>query len=232
MTGRIVQPELLDELPPDDKRAVVSRRDLRRLNAWMGNARTISRTLASHLDLHTRCRIADLGSGDAWLVLRVVRRLAALGAASFHITAMDRQPVVSPQTRRGFGELGCELEIVKSDVFDWLGPSAPAQDAIIGNLFLHHFSDSALSNLLCTAAQRTRVFVAVEPRRSGLALVASRLILLIGCNPVTRHDAPVSVRAGFTANELSALWPATDSWRLRERRAGPFSHFFVAHQAA
>ena len=34
---RIVQPELLDALPPDDPRAVRSRRDLRRVNAWMRN---------------------------------------------------------------------------------------------------------------------------------------------------------------------------------------------------
>ena len=35
--NRIVQPELLDELPPDDPRAMRSRRDLRRINAWMRN---------------------------------------------------------------------------------------------------------------------------------------------------------------------------------------------------
>ena len=34
---RIVQPELLDSLPPGDPRAMRSRRDLRRVNAWMRN---------------------------------------------------------------------------------------------------------------------------------------------------------------------------------------------------
>jgi hypothetical protein len=53
---------------------------------------------------------------------------------------------------------------------------------------------------------------------------------LIGANGVTRHDAAVSVRAGFKGGELSALWPANPRWRLRERRAGLFSHLFLAQR--
>ncbi len=36
--SRTVVPELLDELPPDDPRAMHSRGDLRRVNRLMGNA--------------------------------------------------------------------------------------------------------------------------------------------------------------------------------------------------
>jgi hypothetical protein len=56
------------------------------------------------------------------------------------------------------------------------------------------------------------------------------LLWAIGCNAVTRHDATVSVRAGFSGNELSALWPADSGWQLTERRAGFFSHVFVARR--
>jgi hypothetical protein len=45
---------------------------------------------------------------------------------------------------------------------------------------------------------------------------------------VTRHDAVVSVRAGFADRELSALWPSGMTWTLRERARGLFSHCFVA----
>ncbi len=44
--NRIVKPELLDELPPADPRAVRSRRDLRRVNAWMRNHAIMARALA------------------------------------------------------------------------------------------------------------------------------------------------------------------------------------------
>jgi hypothetical protein len=40
----------------------------------------------------------------------------------------------------------------------------------------------------------------------------------------------VSVRAGFSGEELSALWPDRQTWRLTERRAGIFSHLFIAQK--
>jgi hypothetical protein len=56
------------------------------------------------------------------------------------------------------------------------------------------------------------------------------LLGFIGCNDVSRHDAKISVRAGFAENDLSALWPADEGWRLMERPAGLFSHCFMAQR--
>ena len=98
------------------------------------------------------------------------------------------------------------------------------------NLFLHHFPEAQLAELLRAAARLARVFIAVEPRRSARVLFFSRLLGLIGCNQVTRHDAPISVRAGFAGHELSRLWPAGQGWSLQERPAGWFSHLFIAQR--
>ena len=73
-------------------------------------------------------------------------------------------------------------------------------------------------------------FIALEPRRSSWSFALSRQLWAIGCNRVTRHDAPVSVRAGFSGNELSRLWPQNGKWRLQERPAGWFSHLFLARR--
>jgi hypothetical protein len=56
-------------------------------------------------------------------------------------------------------------------------------------------------------------------------------VFVLGANDVSRHDAVASVRAGFAASELSALWPQdqTSSWRLREKAIFPFTHLFEAH---
>jgi hypothetical protein len=53
---------------------------------------------------------------------------------------------------------------------------------------------------------------------------------MIGCNSVTQHDAPISVRAGFSGDELSALWPDKQNWWLTEQRVGAFSHLFIARR--
>ena len=42
---RRVEPEFLDQLPAEDSRAIRSRRDLQRVNAWMGNVGTMARAL-------------------------------------------------------------------------------------------------------------------------------------------------------------------------------------------
>jgi hypothetical protein len=128
-----------------------------------------------------------------------------------------------------FAPLGWRAEAVEGDVFDWL-PTAAGLDVVVANLFLHHFDAARLAGLFRAVADRARLFVATEPRRARWPLFCCRLIRLIGCNSVTRHDAVVSVRAGFSGNELSALWPADNGWQLTERRSGFFSHLFVARK--
>jgi hypothetical protein len=227
---RRVTPELLDELPPADPRAVRSRKDLERVNAWMGNSVTMARALRSCGNGRMARRLVELGAGDGRFLLRVARHLAA-GWQGTSAVLLDRFQVVSPETCRDFKALGWHAEVLEADALDWLArQAAPGCDAMVANLFLHHFREAQLAGLLRAAASQTRVFVAVEPRRSEPALLFSGLLWLIGCNQVTRHDAPVSVRAGFAGNELSRLWPAGESWTLREVPAGWFSHLFIAHR--
>jgi hypothetical protein len=95
---------------------------------------------------------------------------------------------------------------------------------------LHHFSEDALRTLFANLAARVGFFAACEPRRSPWVLTASKLVRLIGCNDVSRHDAVASVRAGFMGRELSALWPQDGAWKLTEERAGLFTHCFVAER--
>ena len=227
---RCVEPELLDELPPADPRAVRSRQDLLRVNAWMGNCATMVRALQSACNGRAARRLADLGAGDGRFLLRVARRLPADWRGT-HAVLLDQQNAISADTRTAFQTLGWRTETQKADVPDWLRQSAiPACDVLIANLFLHHFLEAQLAGLLRAAAGSARVFIAVEPRRSAWSLFFSRLLWVIGCNQVTRHDAVVSVRAGFAGRELSRLWPADQGWALQEHPVGWFSHLFVAQR--
>jgi len=230
---RIIEPELLDDLPSLDRRAIGSRGDLRRLNFIMGHAGILSR--ASRRQLAETClrsrplRLVELGAGDGTFLLRLARRWAALGVRA-EATLLDRQSLVAAETRRAFTALRWSVESVAKDVFAWLEQPFPAVDMVFANLFLHHFSDESLAGLLRQAAGRTNLFMACEPRRSPLALTVARLLRFMGCNEVTRHDAVRSVRAGFAGRELSALWPADNKWQLSEQRAGLFSHCFIARR--
>jgi hypothetical protein len=146
------------------------------------------------------------------------------------VDLVDRHPTPSAQCLGELEMLGWKARVVASDVFEWLDGPVRA-DAIVSNLFLHHFEGALLRRLLELAARRCRVFVACEPRRGLMPLLMSRLLLFAGCNAVTRHDAPISVRAGFRDRELSAQWPG-GGWQLREGPAGLFTHLLVAEKSA
>jgi hypothetical protein len=227
---RQIKPEWLDSLPPGDAAALRSRRDLRRVNAWMGNARVMARALQSTSNGQPLRTLVELGTGDGHFLLQVARRFRPPTTSS-RMLLVDRLSLVNPETEDAFRQIGWRAEPIQSDVFQWLrrAGSEPV-DAVVANLFLHHFTDDQLRQIFDLVAQHASVFVAVEPRRSLPALVLSRLLWAIGCNSVTRHDAAVSVRAGFAGGELAALWPSVTPgcFDLAEAPAGQFSHLFVA----
>jgi SAM-dependent methyltransferase len=224
--ARCVEPETLDNLGEDDPRAIRSRRDLQRINRIMGNVQILDSLLHRCLE-PPPSRIAELGSGDGSLLLRLARRRGAWRDVS--LCLVDRQDVVPDSTRAAFADLGWALRTATMDVFAWLElEDHPRYDLIIANLFAHHFEGPALSRLLQAVAQMTDCFVACEPRRTRVALWGSHLVGIVGANAVTRRDAVLSVRAGFRDQELTALWPNDGSWQLNEMRAGLFSHAFAA----
>lgn len=207
---RVLESELLDVLPATDPSAQHSRRDLRKLNWLMGHTRLMTRMMRdAAFDT-----LIDLGTGDGQFALNVARKLNRPCKLVF----VDQQRVV-----------GAPEDLVVSDVMEFLRHLKPQpRTAVMANLFLHHFTDSALRDLFQEVSRKVTWFFACEPRRSRLSLLAARLLPLIGCNQVTRHDAAASIRAGFAGRELTALWLAAQSWKTAERACGFFSHCFLA----
>jgi hypothetical protein len=228
LATRRVQREWLDELPQFDPRAIRSRRDLARVNTIMLQPRIMARALLAHYPCEAPRTILDLGAGDGTFMLRVAKHLAPRWQ-DVTVILLDQQNIVSAATRRAFHALEWSAKTITADLFDSLkGGRLPEIDIITANLFLHHFTQDRLPQLFASVATLTPLFVACEPRRIALALLASRLLWVIGCNDVTNHDAAVSVEAGFRGAELSAVWPEPAQWDLHERRAGLFTHSFVA----
>src|SRR5262245_60803793 len=103
---REIQPEILDRLPADDPRAIQSRRDLRKINAFMGHAGMVTR--AMHIARPMPRHIVELGTGDGTLLLRVARRLGR-SHARIRAVLVDRHPSVSAKTRDTFRALGWDV---------------------------------------------------------------------------------------------------------------------------
>ena len=230
---RVVSAETLDELPHDDPAAQRSRRDLRRVNRVMGAQGILLGAMRRVLPAAppTPLRLVEIGCGDGLLMLDVAR---AAGPAwhGTSVVLLDRQPIVAPATLAAYAEAGWRAEARTADVLAWAdGADDEAgeqrADAVVANLFLHHFEGAAMTRLLAGCARRADAVAFAEPRRSAFALLASRLVAFIGANAVTREDAVLSVRAGFRDCELAAAWPAP-AWRIDEYDAGLFTHCFCA----
>lgn len=195
---RVIIPEILDSLNPEDPRAVRSRRDLRWIDLFLGNSRWTVRQLKRQTPAPVR--ILEIGAGEGGLCRQIK---AALSSSS--VTGLDL--IGRP------ADLPGNVQWVSGDFFQTLPETGG--DACVGSLILHHFSDRALSDL--GARLRAFRFIAFcEPLRSRLPLVFSSLSSpLVG--EVTRHDMPASIRAGFRLGELPALLGLDSKrWKISE----------------
>lgn len=193
MPPRVIVPELLDEMDPSHPDALRSRADLRRLDAYLGNSRWIVREVAAL----GRVGVVELGAGDG----RLCRQLASTAAS---VTGLDLVPdpgIPRVAWRRG-------------DFFETLGEET--FDVVVACLVLHHFDDARLA-VLGRLVARARHLVFVEPLRHPFPLAGS-LLAHPFVGRVTRHDMPVSIRAGFLPGELGGLLGLDPAeWEIAER---------------
>jgi len=228
---RVVQPELLDTLPPESPEARQSRLDLRRVNRLMGHPGRLIRGILPLLPTAPQrpWRILELGAGDAVLSGQIWNRLPVPPVGS-QLVLLDQAAIGEPGALNQLEARGWKIELVKSDAFAWLEDAGETPfDVTYSNLFIHHFDSGALAELLRLLAAQTRAFITLEPRRGWSAQLGVRGLRWLGHHAVTLYDARCSVLAGFQGKELSRAWPSPD-WSLSEGRAGLFSHRFIARR--
>ena len=91
---RVVEPEALDALAPEDPDAQRSRRDLRLIHRVMGTRGILVRALRAAIARPggiRPLRVLELGAGDGTLMLGVARKLGA-DCPAVELTLLDRQP--------------------------------------------------------------------------------------------------------------------------------------------
>jgi hypothetical protein len=199
---RIVRPEILDSLAASHADAIASRRDLRLINAIMGNHRWISCELAKHSG--EEARIVEAGAGDGTLGRALRERFPHLDG---RYTAIDLTPRPANWPE--------EFTWVQADLWSPEARALLAKSTIfIANLVLHHFDNTALADLGKLLGS-TRVLVLCEPARREIHVWQGRLLAPVArLNRVTRHDLHLSVRAGFRGDELPvALQLDRAGWR-------------------
>jgi ubiquinone/menaquinone biosynthesis C-methylase UbiE len=187
---RLIEPELLDHAGPEEARANLA--DLVRINKRFGGYSTAAKLLSRVVQPTDCFTLLDIGaaSGDTG---RHLQRLYP-GA---RITSLDYSQVNA--------EAASSPKLI-ADAFA-LPFSARSFDFVFSSLFLHHFADEQVVQLLAA-------FYAVA-RKALLITDLERHVLPYCFLPVTRPfmkwnritvgDGVISVRAAFTRKELEQL---------------------------
>jgi 2-polyprenyl-3-methyl-5-hydroxy-6-metoxy-1,4-benzoquinol methylase len=214
--GRILKPELLNSASPDERR--LNLRDLVRINRWLGGRFIFRGLLARIAHPSEPLSILDVGaaSGDMG---------AAIRRSHPHTT------VTSLDCRISHLEAAAGPRIV-ADAFHLPFPQK-SFDVVFCSLFLHHFDDAEVVELLRTFwARARRAVVVIDLERKPLGYYFLPLTRpLFGWQPITVHDGCVSVEAGFRADELDRLARDAGLPGVRVRRHQPWCRLSLVASA-
>jgi SAM-dependent methyltransferase len=190
LNGRVLKPELLDTLPPEEARDSLA--DLVRVNKYWGGHSTLRKLVDDAIPLGEPFTLLDVGaaSGDMGRRLREWRPQAQVTSLDYiesHLAA-------------------CAGPRVAGDAFAL--PFAPRSfDYVFCSLFLHHFTDEQVVELLAAFGRvaRKRVLIIDLWRHPVPYYFISRTRWLFGWHPVTVYDGAISVEAAFRPRELAEL---------------------------
>ena len=199
---RIAVHEHLDhesELTPDVLRSLD---DLRGINRWLGGTLAY-RTLVERVSLRRDLTVADLGSGTADLLRSLPsthRRIGLDLKLGHHAVA------------RADGE---DVALVAADAFR-IPLLDHSVDIVTSSHFFHHFDPDENRRILDESLRVCRLAVAVtDTRRHYLPLAFVRVVSATPLwSPITRFDAPASVRQGYTLEEVRDITAATRARRF------------------
>lgn len=214
--------ELLDG-PLDPALLAGNLRDLARVNRFLGGTRLSWRAVRAALERMPgragTVRLLDVGTGAADIPVALLDRARAAGY-DLHVEAVDVRPeIVSAARDRVGGTANLAISSTSADRLDYPDDSF---DVVHASLLLHHHDPPAAMRLLAelgrVAARRVVVNDLQRARRFHLAAWA--LTRVATGNRYTRHDAPLSVRRAYTADETSVLAAAaglSEEARFRDR---------------
>jgi 2-polyprenyl-3-methyl-5-hydroxy-6-metoxy-1,4-benzoquinol methylase len=205
--ARVVEPELLDTLTGAEVHANL--RDLVVVNRWLGGHRLLPRLVAQVARPGESFTILDVGAASGDMGASVMRRFPAA-----RVISLDRDPTHLARAAD---------PRVAADAFAM--PFADrAFDIVTANLFLHHFPDAGIVQLLSTFARLARrAVIVLDLLRHPVAyhfIPATRGIF--GWHSISLHDGPASVQAGFQPAELLALAQEAGLGGARVRRHQPW----------
>lgn len=207
--------ELMDIAESPDVELVSDLKNLRQLNRWFGSHRLIHYYLTRLVKPNSTQRFLDLctGSGD---IPRLIVDWCRAHHVSVEIKALDFQEATLSVARSlsvSYPEIRYrECDVTRMEI-------RREYTGVFCSLALHHFSESDATNILAQMLVATTHFALVaDLERSLFTWLGVRAITsTVFREPMTEHDALLSVRRAFSHAEFAQI-ALQAGWKNVEHR--------------
>jgi len=203
---RSTEEEIMDDLSMKGEMLRQTLDKLAQINQRLGgNQATINglHTLLKTESNNAVISIVDLGCGGGDM-LRAVADFGRKNNFNFSLTGIDANEYTVNYARKLSANYP-EISYIKMDILaDEF--SGIAFDIVITTLFLHHFTNQQIENLLIPVVNKARIGVVINDlHRSSIAYYLFKGICLFLKNPMVKKDGAVSVLRGFKKNDLISI---------------------------
>jgi len=204
--------ELMDDPAVPHSELAASLSYLRTLNRWLGNRRilfSLLRSWSARWPKDQPITLLDIATGSADIPL-AIRAWALARGHDLRITAIDCHESTLAEARthiekasRADPRLAEGITLLRADAKDLLDRFGPQSfDYVHTSLFLHHLHEvEALTVLRIMDRLARRGIIWNDLVRSRLHRLLTYPATFLA-SPIVKHDARVSVEAGFTRREV------------------------------
>lgn len=149
--------------------------------------------------------IADMGCGGGGM-LKQIEHWGEKENVHFYLTGIDANQHI----------IDYAASFWPDESFQWkcediLQPKQDRYDIIAATLFLHHFNESELNEILSDWYERVNIGIIINDlHRHPLAYYSIKLLTKLFSNSsMVKYDAPLSVLRGFTKKDLESILKKT-----------------------
>lgn len=220
---RATKPERIDTgdyTPAEYERFL---KEIRFINQRLGDRAALERTLLSNistLDIR-EFSVLDVGAGTGEL-LGVIAEFARAGGRTARLVGLDLNPLsvreISAEARKYPDILPLQADALRLPFTDL------SFDYAICSLFTHHLPDTAIAPVLAEMSRvARRGILVIDLERSARAWFLYQIFCLaFRISPLVRQDGSLSIRKGFTCEEIAALCRSAGFPTARVEKHAPY----------
>ncbi|MBK9154479.1 MAG: methyltransferase domain-containing protein [Chloracidobacterium sp.] len=220
---RETRPERIDtgDYTPEEYTAFL--REIRFINRHLGDRRALRKVFLPEIKKLRAAEFSllDVGAGTGEL-LSEVADLARANKKTAHLVGLDLNERSACEIAAASRDCP-EIAAVRGDAF-MLPFADNAFDYSMCSLFTHHLSDEQIPLVLVEMSRVARrgIFV-IDLKRSSTAWVLYQIFCFaFGISPLVRQDGLLSIRKGFTDQELRENARSIRSQELKVMKVAPF----------